>query len=136
MQNSDSALARRSFLTHVGAGATILGAAVVATAQPAAEPQDFGDKPFQPVRHPQDAWLNQIPGKHRLVFDTTSADGANWGITFANNFFTANASGYGLKDSDLAVVIVMRHNSTSFAYSETIWGKYGENFSRLTNFTD
>jgi intracellular sulfur oxidation DsrE/DsrF family protein len=136
MQNSDSALARRSFLTHVGAGATILGAAVAATAQPAAEPQGSGDKQFQPVRHPQDAWFDEIPGKHRIVFDTTSADGANWGIAFANNFFTANASGYGLKDSDLAVVIVMRHNSTSFAYNETIWAKYGENISRLTNFVD
>jgi len=136
MQNIDSTLARRSFLTHVGAGATILGTAVVATAQPAAEPQASGDKRFQPERHPQDAWFDEIPGKHRLVFDTTSADAANWGITFANNFFTANASGYGLKDSDLAVVIVMRHNSTPFAYSETIWAKYGENISRLTNFVD
>jgi intracellular sulfur oxidation DsrE/DsrF family protein len=136
MQSKDSALARRSFLSHLGVGATILGSVAAATAQPAAEPQASGDKRFQPARHPQDAWFDEVPGKHRLVFDTTSADGANWGITFANNFFTANASGYGLKDSDLAVVIVMRHNATSFAYGETIWAKYGENISKLTSFVD
>jgi intracellular sulfur oxidation DsrE/DsrF family protein len=134
--HSTSHLARRSFLTHVGAGATLLGAAVATTAQAGAEPQASGETRFQPARHPQDAWLDQIPGKHRLVFDTTSADGANWGATFANNFFTANASGYGLKDSDLAVIIVMRHNSTAFAYSEAIWAKYGESISKLIDFVD
>ena len=91
---------------------------------------------WQAARHEEDAWFDQIPGKHRLVFDTTTPDGANWAATFANNYYTANGSGYGLKDADLAVIIVMRHNSTSFAYSDAIWSKYGENISKLISFVD
>ena len=64
---------------------------------------------WQAARHEEDAWLDQIPGKHRLVFDTTTPDGANWAATFANNYYTANGSGYGLKDADLAVIIVRDH---------------------------
>jgi len=134
--NSASPLARRSFLTHVAAGATVLGASIAAAGAPSAAAQSSAGVRWQPARHDEDAWFDQIPGKHRLVFDTTAPDGANWAATFANNYYTANSSGYGLKDADLAVIIVMRHNSTSFAYSDAIWAKYGENLSRLTSFTD
>ncbi len=58
------------------------------------------------------------------MFDTTTPEGFSSALRFANNFFTANASGYGLKDSDLAVVIIARHHSTQFAYNKTIWTKY------------
>jgi len=34
------------------------------------------------------------------------------------------------------VIIVMRHNSTSFAYNDAIWTKYGENISKLISFVD
>ena len=134
--DSVSSLARRSFLTHVGAGATILGASIAATGAPAVGAQSISGPRWQAARHEEDAWFEQIPGKHRLVFDTTTPDGANWAATFANNYYTANGSGYGLKDADLAVIIVMRHNSTSFAYSDAIWAKYGENISKLTSFVD
>jgi intracellular sulfur oxidation DsrE/DsrF family protein len=43
---------------------------------------------------------------------------------------------YGLKDSDLAVVIVARHKSTSFAYNDAIWAKYGKQLSEQSEFTD
>jgi intracellular sulfur oxidation DsrE/DsrF family protein len=130
--NEDNAapLARRSFLTHAGAGATILGASIAATGTPATAAQSSPGARWQPARHEQDTWFDQIPGKHRLVFDTTTPDGATWAATFATS------SGYGLKDADLAVIVVMRHNSTSFAYSDAIWAKYGENISRLISFTD
>jgi LPS sulfotransferase NodH len=97
-------LARRSFLTHVGAGATILGASIAATGAPAAGAQSISGPRWQAARHEEDAWFDQIPGKHRLIFDTTTPDGANWDATFANNYYTANGPGYGLKDADLAVI--------------------------------
>jgi len=58
------------------------------------------------------------------VFDTTTPQGFASALQFANNYFVANQSGYGLKDSDLAVVIVARHHSTQYAYNNTIWTKY------------
>jgi intracellular sulfur oxidation DsrE/DsrF family protein len=134
--DSPSALARRSFLTQVGTVTTILGAAAAAGVAPEAAAQSSAEPRWQPARHPQDDWLDQVPGKHRLVFDTTTPDGANWAATFATNFYTANGTGYNLQNADLAVVIVVRHNSTSFAYSDAIWGKYGDTISSLTSFVD
>ena len=125
-------LARRSFLTQVGTGVTVLGAAA-ATGAPSASAQSSAEPRWQPARHAPDDWFDLIPGQHRLVFDTTTADGANWASVFANNYYTANKSGYGLQDADLAVVIVMRHNSTAFAYSDVIWAKYGGTISKQTN---
>ena len=57
-------------------------------------------------------------------------------LRFANNYFTANENAYGLKDSDLAVVIIARHKSTSFAYTDAIWAKYGKQLSEQAEFTD
>jgi hypothetical protein len=56
------------------------------------------------------------PGQHRLLLDTTTADGFGSALLYANNFLTPSQTGYGLKDSDSAVVIVVRHFATVFAF--------------------
>jgi intracellular sulfur oxidation DsrE/DsrF family protein len=66
-----------------------------------------------------------LPGKHRLVFDTTTPEGIAEAILFANNFLIANRSEYGLQNSDMAIVIIARHRSTPFAFTDAIWAKYG-----------
>jgi intracellular sulfur oxidation DsrE/DsrF family protein len=89
------------------------------------------------VRHAQDDWLDQIPGGHRFIFDTVSPAGLGMAIPFANNFFIANQNGYGLGNGDAAVVIVMRHNSTGFAFSDAMWAKYGTAMGEASgNFDD
>ncbi|HEY1305377.1 MAG TPA: hypothetical protein VGF24_17595 [Vicinamibacterales bacterium] len=90
-----------------------------------ARAQAPGAGAWKPGRHAQDDWLDQIPGSHRFVIDTTSPSGFGSALLFANNFFTANRNGYGLGNEDAAVVIVARHNSTCFAYPDAIWRKYG-----------
>jgi intracellular sulfur oxidation DsrE/DsrF family protein len=114
---------RRSFLSRLAAGAAIVGGTVFRS-QPAAA-QSTGAAPWRPARHAQDDWLDQIPGSHRFIIDTTSPEGLGSSLLFANNFFIANQAGYGLGNADSAVVIVMRHNSTAFAYSDAMWAKYG-----------
>lgn len=127
-EQSSSLPARRFFLRRVGTGMTILGAAATAGI-PAAAAQTAEGTRWQPERHPQDDWLDQIPGKHRLVFDTTEASGMSSALTYATNYYSANNSGYGLQNSDLAVVIIARHFSTPYAYDESIWTKYGVQLS-------
>jgi len=122
-ENSSSPLARRFFLTRVSTGMTVLGAAVAGV--PTAVAQTSQGTRWQPERHSQDDWLDQIAGKHRLVFDTTESGGMGSALTFATNYYLANNSGYGLQNSDLAVVIVARHFSTSYAFKEEMWAKYG-----------
>jgi len=120
--NSKSPLERRSFIGRFWAGFTALGASAafstVAGAQSAA-------KNWKPVRHEIDDWFDEGGSKHRLIFDTTAPDGFGQSLAFANNFFTANQEAYGVKESDISVIIVVRHRSTAFGYNDAIWAKYG-----------
>jgi hypothetical protein len=119
MSNSHSP--RRSFLTQLGAGMTVAGAALAAGDTPA---RAQTGAPFRPGRHTEDAWMDALPGSHRLVIDTTTPHGFAEALAFAGNFLTASASGYKLTDHDNAVIIVARHFSTPFAYKDSVWAKY------------
>ncbi len=126
---------RRSFLSNLGVAAsaasvTLAGGATVAHAQTAA------DGRWQPARHEKDDWYDQLPGKHRLFFDTTKPDALEDAIQFAGNFYSANRSDYGLENGDLAVVICMRHRSAPFAFNDAIWAKYGVTLAKRAEFVD
>lgn len=123
--------ARRLFLARLGTAAGIVSATAFSASGDVKE-----DSSWRPARYPQDDWLDKIPGQHRLVFDTTTPDGIAVALRFAGNYFTANRQAYGLKDSDLAVVIVMRHKSTAFGYNDAMWAKYGKQFSQQSGFDD
>jgi intracellular sulfur oxidation DsrE/DsrF family protein len=129
-ENGSLSQARRSFFTTLKAGMAMFGAAAVTTHQAFAA-QAPSNARWQPTRHAADDWFDDIPGKHRLVFDTTDASGMSSAVTYATNFYLANQSGYGLQNGDLAVVIVARHFSTPFAYNDAIWAKYGDTISGL-----
>ena len=111
---------------------TALGAAAVAAA-PVVTAQSTENTRWRAARHAQDDWFDELSGQHRLVFDTTTSTGLSSALTFANNYYVANQSGYGLQNADLAVVIVARHSSTPFAFNESIWAKYG---TPISNFID
>jgi intracellular sulfur oxidation DsrE/DsrF family protein len=154
-KESGMSLVRRLFLTRLGLGAGVLGATVVganaalasvsaalpaangAAALPAApaSPADASGS-WKPARHEQDDWYDQIPGQHRFLIDTDNGEAMAWGLRFGNNYFTANVNAYGLKESDLAVIIVARHRSTSFGYNNAMWAKYGKYFSEQAEFVD
>jgi hypothetical protein len=57
---------RRSFLSSLGAA--------IAIHPPSMPAQSSVPAGWQPA-HTEDDWLDKIPGKHRLVFDTTEAEG-------------------------------------------------------------
>ncbi len=119
---------RRSFLSSLGAA--------IALKPPTASAQSSLSGPWQPARHTEDDWLDQIPGKHRMIFDTTTSDGLGRALLFSNNFLDTNKNAYGLEYSDVALVIVVRHNSTSFAYNDAMWSKYGSIFTQRTGLND
>lgn len=133
MTESVVRLARRSFFNRLGIFA-ILGAPTAAMA--ARETRSTEDPHWQAIRHEEDSWLDKIPGQHRLVFDTTTADGLGMALQFAGNFYTANRTDYSLTDSDLAVLAILRHKSTSFGYNNAMWAKYGKEFGEHANFTN
>ena len=122
-------------MARLGAGlATLTGASLAAADPVRAEPA--GGAPWQPARHPQDDWYEEIPGKHRFFFDATSATGTGDAIAFASNFLAASATGYQLAESENAIVISLRHHATLFAFSDAMWQKYGVPFSTRIGFVD
>jgi intracellular sulfur oxidation DsrE/DsrF family protein len=130
-------LARRSFLSRIAAGAGAFGAAFggASVAQAQSAPAAAGG--FQPTRHAEDDWFDQTTAKHRFFYDTTTAAAYGQALFFARNYFVASASGYKLGDADVAQVICMRHESTSFAFTDAMWAKYGAALSeRADNFVD
>jgi intracellular sulfur oxidation DsrE/DsrF family protein len=135
MNKTVSSLQRRRFLRRAGAGLAGIGTIAAAGTSLGAQAPAAGT-PFQPAMHEQDAWLDQIPGRHRLFIDSVSADGFGEALHFAANFYTANETDYGLDAGQIAVVVCARHRSTPFAYNDAMWAKYGEAFSRMSGFTD
>jgi intracellular sulfur oxidation DsrE/DsrF family protein len=126
---------RRSFLTRLNGGVTSLAAMAIGGVA-MARGQSKASARWEPAHHDKDDWLDQLPAKHRLVFDTTAADGMGEALAFANNYLIVNRNDYGLQNSDLAVIIVVRHFSTVFGYNDAIWAKYGKTLSDLAKFVD
>ncbi len=131
--DSPSPSGRRSFLTRLNAGlASLVGVAGVAMAQQKQAPAAR----WEPTLHEKDDWLEHASAKHRLLFDTTSADGVGDALAFASNFFRINKSEYGVENSETAVVIVLRHHSAAFGYSDAMWKKYGATLAVRSKMED
>lgn len=115
---------RRSFLARLNAGAASLAALAmggVAMAQVKSSPAPR----WEPTLHDKDGWMDEIPGKHRMVFDTTTLNGFRDALLWAGNFMLANRNDYGLENKDLAVIVVARHISTAYGFNNDMWAKYG-----------
>ncbi len=80
--------------------------------------------------------MDGLPGKHRVIIDAVSAEGAGSAILFANNLYVANQSGYGLVDRDVAIIVCLRHFATAFAFTDPIWAKYGAGMNEFLKFND
>ena len=117
---------RRSFFSRLAGTGALFGFAS-ATA---------GASAFEAARHEQDGWLDQLPGKHRVIFDTWTADKFRDGLQFASNYSRVNKDAYGLADKDVAIVMGARHHTAPFAFNDAMWAKYGKHFSERMSFTD
>jgi intracellular sulfur oxidation DsrE/DsrF family protein len=128
-------LARRSFFSKFGV-TLIGGAAAGAAAGGGTAPlQAQSEGRFESMRHAQDDWLD-VPAKHRYIVDAPNPDGFNIAIQFTTTYYNINVNDYGLKDNDLAIVLVARHRSTLLAYSDAIWAKYGKPISDRNGVLD
>src|ERR1043166_2162434 len=101
---------RRSFLTALGA---FTGVSFLPRFQPSGP------------THPADAWLDDLKGQHKVVYDCTSIEHGPDGWSFARNFLTANTGPiHQLQDSDLNVIVVLRHLATVYSFNDAMWSKY------------
>ena len=121
-------VARRSFVTRILAAVGLAGAGVKT-----GQAQTVPETPWHGAHHPEDEWYDKIPGIHRFVFDTISPDGLSQSIGFASTYLEQNKNKYGLKDSDSAIIVIVRNRSTRFGYNDAMWAKYGKQFSEAMN---
>ncbi len=133
-QSCVSSPERRSFLTRLNAGAAAV-AALALGGRAMAQTKSSAPGRFEPARHDQDDWMDQIPGKHRMVIDTTTNEGIGDALLFGNNFFTANRNSYGLQNSDIALIIIARHISTGYGFNDAMWAKYGAQLASGSGLT-
>lgn len=118
-------LRRRSIITGLGVAVAGAGAA---TMMPAHAQRSRG---FAPARHDLDAWMDDLPGQHRIFIDSASATGGTDAPRYAFNLFNSQNNAYDGSDSDLAMIVCFRHASTGYGYNNTIWEKYAEHFAGL-----
>lgn len=115
---ASNGVVRRSFLARLAAiGTAITGVAAlpsVSSAQSSRGPT-----------HPADAWLDDLKGQHKMIFDCISLENASTGLAFARNFLTANTGPiYQLKDEDINTIVCVRHTASVFGFNDTVWTKY------------
>lgn len=124
--------ARRSFLSRFGMGAALV--ASVGAGLAAARPAIAQTNTFKPRRHQEDAWMDTPNAAHRIVIDSAFPAAGGAALLYANNNFLANKTGYGLDAQEIAIIVVLRHLSTPFAFTDVIWAKYGEALSDIIDF--
>jgi len=130
LKENDNQNTRRSMLLGLGA---LAGAATLAPAL--ANAQSRGNR-FQPTKHASDAWMDELPGNHRIFIDTATGRGGAEGLLYANNLNMATQSAYAGEDASVALILCYRHFSTPFAFNDAMWKKYGGIFFSVTQIAD
>lgn len=111
------AVVRRSFLARLAAIGTAITGVVAFPSMSAAQSRG--------PTHPADAWLDDLKGQHKMIFDCVSVENASTGLAFARNFLTANTGPvYQLKDEDINTIVCVRHSASVFGFNDTVWAKY------------
>ena len=117
-QPTSDAVVRRSFLARLAGVGTALAGLVALPSATAAQST-------RGPTHPADAWLDDLKGQHKNIYDCTSVENAGMGWTFARNFLTANTGPiYQLKDSDVNAIVCVRHSSSVYGFNDAMWSKY------------
>jgi intracellular sulfur oxidation DsrE/DsrF family protein len=80
-----------------------------------------------------EAWLQGLNGKHKQIFDVaTIREGTPMARTA--NFMDVYAEAYGMKDTDLSVVVGLHSAATALAFNDAMWAKY--ELGKRTNEND
>ena len=112
---------RRAIIAGLGAVA-----AAGALGAPSANAQAAASDSFTPMLHPLDDWMSAMKGVHRMVLDVTSPTGVPDAVRFAGNLLMGHKNGWGVEESDVAVLVCLRHGATPYGYTDAIWAKYGK----------
>lgn len=120
MDTLDTTTPRRGFLSRLIAG--LAGASVAVVARPDSTMAQGGAQQGAET-HPHDRWLDPLTAPHRQIYDVLSFAGKD-GLAYARNFLVASADAYGTTDSDVNVVVSLRHHAIPIAFGDVMWAAY------------
>jgi intracellular sulfur oxidation DsrE/DsrF family protein len=74
-------------------------------------------------------WLDSFHGHYRQVFDAPSANNG-FALIWSHVYLMTGAQGYNVPESEMGVVVVLRHSAIPIAFADSVWEKYklGEYF--------
>ncbi len=124
----ENMLGRRALLTGMSVAAV---AGIAASASSASAQSGTGAVDHAP--HPKDAWLAEMPGRHKVFVDSSTMQGGGTALWGAGNILDAHISEYDGQASDYAMVVCFRHMSTAYGFDDALWAKYGSLLMRNTD---
>jgi intracellular sulfur oxidation DsrE/DsrF family protein len=120
---------RRNFLGALATGAATIGLTTVAPLSVHAK--TLSDTFSEPLDGPDpEAWLKDLKGKHKMVFDVTEPHGI-FPFAWPRIFLMTNEM-TGSKENN--AVVVLRHAAIPFAMEDRLWTKY--NFGEMFKVHD
>lgn len=127
MDSDDPVFAgRRLMLSGLGVAALAVPALAGTSAH-----AESGPGKFKPRHHPLDAWMDALPGDHRIFVDTDSAAGGANALRYAENMLNIQVNDYAGADRDLALIVCLRHASVGLGFSDAVWAKYGASLNAV-----
>jgi intracellular sulfur oxidation DsrE/DsrF family protein len=80
-----------------------------------------------------DAWLEQLKGKHRQLFDAPDPDGGTV-LRHVRNYLDTWQDAYGVGDKDVSVIVTLYARTTPLGLQDAMWAKY--KLGAAINLTD
>jgi hypothetical protein len=68
-------------------------------------------------------WLDSISGTHKQLYDMPEIN-QGMGLAWSWAFFVTGSQAYGVPESHLGVVMVLRHGAIPLALNDSAWAKY------------
>lgn len=68
-------------------------------------------------------WLDRITGKYRQVTDWPDLNNG-MGLGYTLSYLITSPAGYGVPESELSAVLVIRHDTIPIALKDPMWAKY------------
>ena len=80
-----------------------------------------------------DAWLGQLKGKHRQLFDVPEPDGGTV-LRHVRSYLDIWREAYGVAERDISVIVVLYGRATPLGVQDEMWAKY--KLGAAINLTD
>lgn len=127
----DAPTDRRGFLGVAAASALAAGVAQVLPRTLLAESELPPRAGGRGIPEPSDAWLKELKGDHRQVFDMPKP-GAGIPLIHVRNYLDTVATVY--KSQPATAVVTLYGSTVPLAFNDAMWAKYG--FGAATSVTD